>query len=73
MKKMKKLTIHRKNKDLKRIKTSNSMEKLRPIKRYSNVNVIKITPQDIIDNKWKVDDLVDISGIKRKRRKKDAK
>ena len=49
------------------------MEKLRPIKRYSNVNVIKLTPTDMIDNNLNVDDLVDISKMKKKRRKRNEK
>ena len=64
---------HRKNKDLKRINPFNNMEKLRPIKRYSNVNVIKLTPTDMIDNNLNVDDLVDISKMKKKRRKRNER
>ena len=57
---------HRKNKDLKRNKTSKYMAKYRKVKKYSNVNVITLKPIDMDDLDLKTDDQVDISKIKKK-------
>ena len=49
-----------------------SMEKLKPIKRYSGVWIIKLIPTDAQDLKLKEGDLVDISGIIKKEKKKEG-
>jgi hypothetical protein len=65
MNKSKKEKSQKKHKVFKENTLGNSMKKLRPIKKYSGVWMIKLTPIDAQDLQLKEGDLIDISYIKK--------